>query len=139
MKDLIGIPVIDAQHAGLFDTFSRLQQSESDETLSEILSKLGNQIRHHFYTEEVLMGNMGIPASMLQEHVAAHQTILEELAELHWQAMSGNTSTLDEVVATVAQWVIHHLAEYDLDLKPYISGFADTMQSGPSAHDGLAG
>lgn len=127
MTDLIGIPVIDAQHAGLFDTFTRLQRSDSDETLSEILTKLGKQIQDHFHTEEILMRGMGLPADMLHGHVSAHNTIQEELAELHWHAMRGKAKTIDEVVTTVSAWVIHHLAEYDFGLKPYISGFTDSM------------
>lgn len=120
VNDRIGIPVIDAQHEGLFDTFSRLQQSKSDDVLSEVLTKLGHQIRHHFYTEEALMIGMGLPAEMLQEHVAAHEAILEEIADLHWQAMNGKKKTLDEVIPTVAGWVVRHLAEYDMSLKPYV-------------------
>lgn len=127
MKDLIGIPVIDAQHAGLFDTFARLQRSDSDETLSEILTKLGKQIQDHFHTEEILMRGMGLPDDMLHGHFSAHNTIVEELAELHWHAMNGRAKTIDEVVTMVSAWVIQHLAEYDFGLKPYINGFTDSM------------
>lgn len=124
----LGSPTIDQQHQALFYSFERLSalagEASPDEMLSEILSKLSHQIHHHFMTEEMLMAGLPLPPAMLRAHRAAHEQILEELAQIHFDAMAGKPLSLQEIIAAVATWVSRHLVEYDLELKPYINGQA---------------
>jgi hemerythrin-like metal-binding protein len=92
------------------------------EAMSDVLSDLTKQISEHFRTEEAFMLELGLPDDQFQAHCAAHVSILEEVAQIHLDAMYGKNQALHEVVATVANWVRQHLVEFDLALKPYIAG-----------------
>lgn len=88
--------------------------------ISDVLSDLTKQIFEHFRTEEAFMLELGLPDDMYQAHRAAHVSILEEVAQIHFDAMYGKSQALPEVIAIVANWVQQHLVEFDLTLKPYI-------------------
>jgi len=116
----IGIPIVDTQHEGLFDAFDRLKRSKDGEAVSDAISFLDGLIRDHFTTEEQEMRRLKLPDEMYRAHVAAHQRILEELAELHWRSMFGDAWTIDEVVGLVAEWVVEHLGLFDIAIKPFV-------------------
>lgn len=122
---MLGIPTIDLQHQALFDAFGKLAAAGDtdfpEEVLSDILSRLGDQIQRHFATEEALMLQIALPEPMLSEHRAAHESILEEFAQIHLDAMFGQTRSLPEIIGTVTGWVQQHLVQFDLTLKPYIA------------------
>lgn len=130
----LGAPLIDLQHQELFASLRKLTDSGEtqfpDEVLSDVLTQLGAQIRHHFTTEEKLMLAISLPEAMLRQHRDAHSLILEELTQLHLDAMHGKASHLPEIIATVSKWVQQHLIEFDLALKPYIA--AHTIQQAAS-------
>jgi hemerythrin-like metal-binding protein len=121
---LLGSPVIDLQHQGLFMSFRKLASANEAEfpavVISDVLSDLTRQIFEHFSTEEAFMLELGLPDDMYQAHRAAHVSILEEVAQIHLDAMYGKNQALAEVIATVSTWVQRHLVEFDLALKPYI-------------------
>lgn len=94
------------------------------EAMSDVLSELTKQIHEHFRTEEAFMPELGLPDGMYQAHRAAHVSILEEVAQIHIDAMYGKNQALPEVIIIVATWVQKHLVEFDLALKPYISVLA---------------
>ncbi len=126
---LLGAPVLDKQHQGLFVSFRKLASVEyakfPDVVMSDVLSDLTMQIFEHFRTEEAFMLELGLPNDEYQAHRAAHDSIMEEVAQIHLDAMYGKNQALPEVIATVANWVQQHLVEFDLALKPYIAGQAE--------------
>lgn len=126
---LLGAPIIDKQHHGLFVSFRELAATGDaafpQEAMSDVMSRLTKQIHEHFRTEEAFMLELGLPDDQYQAHRAAHISIMEEVAQIHIDAMYGKTPALPEVIATVANWVQQHLVEFDLALKPYISGQAE--------------
>ena len=122
----LGAPTIDQQHQALFSSFRRLAAAGDtafpDVVMSDALSDLTKQIFEHFKTEEAFMLELGIPDDLYQAHRAAHISIIEEVAHIHLDTMYGKKHSLSEVIDTVANWVQQHLIEFDLELKPYISG-----------------
>ena len=122
---LLGSPVIDQQHHALFVSLRKLASAKDakfpTEVMSDVLSDLTKQIFEHFSTEEAFMLELGLPDDMYQAHRAAHVSILEEVAQIHIDAMHGKSQALPEVIAIVANWVQQHLVEFDLTLKPYIA------------------
>ena len=126
---LLGAPVIDKQHHGLFASFRKLAATGDAtfprEAMSDVLSGLTKQIHEHFRTEEAFMLELGLPDDQYHAHRAAHISILEEVAQIHLDTMYGKNHELPEVVATVAKWVQQHLVDFDLALKPYIAGHAE--------------
>ncbi len=122
---LLGAPVIDHQHHGLFVSFRKLAATGDaagpKEAMSDVLSDLSKQIYEHFRDEEALMQKLGVPDDQYQAHRAAHISIMEEVAQIHLDAMYGKSQDLPEVISTVANWVQKHLVEFDLALKPFIA------------------
>ena len=122
---LLGAPVIDKQHHGLFLSLRKLAATGDaafpKEAMSDVLSCLTKQINEHFRTEEAFMLELGLPDDQYHAHRAAHISIMEEVAQIHLDTMYGKNQDLPEVVATVSKWVQQHLVEFDLALKPYIS------------------
>jgi hemerythrin-like metal-binding protein len=135
----LGAPAIDQQHQALFVSFRKLmsagQAQFPDEVLGDLLSQLDGQIRHHFATEEALMVEIELPEPLLNQHCAAHESILDELTQLHLDAMYGNEPRLPEVIATVVKWVQQHLVEFDVKLKPYIDRAAPAQINQHSLFD----
>lgn len=122
---LLGEQTIDGQHDELFRLFDRLRLNAdrkfSDEIALDILSELNHQIIHHFETEETLMAGMALPEPLLAAHLAAHLAILEDLAQFHMEIMVGKIVSPADLIAQVAMWVVHHLLEFDIGLRPFIS------------------
>ncbi len=122
---LLGDPKIDRQHIDLFVLIEKLVASEHssspDEAASLILGQLGEHLFHHFKSEELLMADLRLTAPLFGRHVEAHMAILEELAHIHWAAMTGHVKPLAEVIAFVKTSIEQHLIEFDLALKPYIA------------------
>lgn len=117
----LGDPLIDHQHAELFQSFQKLTTpGRTEESVSDILSTLTAQIYKHFTTEETVMNRLGLPDQMLQAHQLAHHQIIEELTNIHLNAMYGMGAPIEETIHKVAACVNHHLVEFDLGLKPYI-------------------
>lgn len=121
---LLGSPEIDAQHRALLATLDKLKSTSQskypEEALSDALSDFGSQIFQHFVSEEALMSQLAIPAPLQSEHRKAHERILEELTQIHFDAMDGKTTDLPDIIAAVSTWIKRHVIEFDLGLKPYI-------------------
>ena len=122
---LLGVPHIDHQHHELLEILRKLDLSGesdfSDEVLNDTLSKFSAQIRHHFIAEENWMVELNVPDTIFKAHHAAHGAILEDLAQIHINAMYGKKLDLQEVIKIVANWVHQHLLEFDLALLPYVA------------------
>lgn len=118
---ILGIPDIDHQHTELFRSFELLSSAErSNAIFSDILSRLTLQICSHFASEERLMASLKLPGEMLLEHHQAHQKIVEDLTQIHLNAMCGQDTPFDKMIAKIAHCVSNHLVVFDLELKPYI-------------------
>lgn len=117
----IGDPIIDRQHAELFQLFQKLIASgRTEESVSEIFSTLTEQVFKHFQTEERLMSRLGLPSKMLEEHQLAHQEIIEELTNIHLDTLHGLGFSVEQTIQKVAVCVNQHLVDFDLGLRPFI-------------------
>ncbi len=121
----LGDPELDAQHADLFALMARLAASEHspspEESAGFVLGQLGELLFQHFKSEELLMADLALPATIFSRHAEAHMGILEELAHIHWEAMMGQAKPLLDIIAIARRCVEQHLVEFDLMLKPYIA------------------
>lgn len=121
----LGAPKIDRQHEELFKSLQRLNAPREtcsvDELINDALSGISQQICTHFAHEEIFMRGLELPERMLKEHCAAHLMILEELTQIHINAMYGQALTPEKLTKTIAHWISQHLIEFDLELKPYIA------------------
>jgi hemerythrin-like metal-binding protein len=120
----VGLPAIDEQHMLLCSLANRLldhpKALAKDEIVVDILTSLGRFLILHFQTEEAMMRQMGIPQEEYDQHVRAHNIIIDEYADLNLAATRGRHHTADEIFTIVKQWVSDHLHVYDANIRNYV-------------------
>lgn len=121
---LVGLPIIDHEHAALVAQLQRLLETSVNPTaagdFSESFSQLGQQIRAHFDSEELTMTALGIPLDDFAAHVVAHDEILNQYAALNLDRMQGARLKPSEMVKVVKGWIVDHLLQHDLKIRDFI-------------------
>ncbi|MEW6514389.1 MAG: hemerythrin family protein [Pseudomonadota bacterium] len=120
----IGLPAIDEQHKLLCSLANRLLDQPDahakDEFVVDILTDLGKFLILHFQTEEAMMRKLCIPQDEYEQHVHAHNRIIDEYAELNLAAARGRHHTAAEIFTQVRQWVSDHLVTSDAKIRNYV-------------------
>jgi len=120
----IGLPAIDEQHMLLCSLANRLldhpEALAKDELVVDILTDLGKFLILHFQTEEAMMRQLGMPQEEYEQHVRAHNMIIDEYADLNLAAARGKHHTAAEIFAMVKQWVGDHLHTSDANIRNYV-------------------
>lgn len=120
----IGMPVIDEQHILLFQLANRLLNRPDalarDELVVDILTDLGKFLILHFQTEEAMMHRLGMPQDEYEQHVRAHNLIIDEYAELNLAAAHGRHHTAAEIFEQVKRWIGDHLHTSDANIRNYV-------------------
>lgn len=118
---LLGVPDIDRQHKELFHSLQHLLALGDDaEAASDVLSRLTQQIHHHFDAEEHYMASLDLPERTRREHEAAHLQIVEGMTRIHLDSMFGFRLSVDEIAQRISDYIERHVLEFDLGLKSYI-------------------
>lgn len=128
---LVGIPLVDGEHAELMAETDRLigppaVQLDS-ERFSEVISRLGRMLAEHFEHEEKIIAQSGLPADQVIAHRRAHREIIEQYTELQLSLMSGAAQDPAAVMAMVRSWIVDHLVIHDMRLRPYAVSFAPAL------------
>lgn len=136
-KLLVGIPIVDIEHQALLNELDRLVVDPaccvSSAHFSEVGSRIGMQLLSHFQHEESILRDCGMPAAKVAEHIRAHQHILEQFTTLQFDLMSGTVIDRAATVDMIKSWIVAHLEDYDLCMRPYaLMAFSD-RNAEPSA------
>jgi hemerythrin len=101
-----------------------LQNPEEKEVLLSSLQQLYNYAYEHFMKEEIIQQKISYPE--IQKHRIEHKKLLEDLSK-----MKNNLETkydkqdinnrYEEIVAFLRHWLIDHVLNTDMLLKPYLS------------------
>ncbi|MES9901897.1 MAG: hemerythrin family protein [Sedimenticola sp.] len=124
-KYKIGVPLIDADHLSLFEQVYRLKVNLNNENslaeMGQSIQFLYQYVGAHFAREEQLMVEKHYPRYI--QHKAAHyhlkrvvfavQRIYQEIPEKIDQ---------DKLEKFLEVWLIEHIQQMDMELKPYING-----------------
>ena len=118
---LVGVPSVDEQHRALIDELNRLivdtRAVPSSEVFGTVMSRLGNELGHHFDFEEALFDELGLTAAEIDAHVAAHTEILKQYADLHLDLMRQKSLRRVEVLRQIRYWIVGHIAAHDVKLR----------------------
>ena len=119
----VNVAVIDEQHQTLIAQIRALQEAMQEERaaqpLSRILSNLRALAQAHFMFEEGLMEAHAYPE--MAAHQAAHAELAKRLEELQRQLNAGNTMPGTQTIASVRDWIAHHITGPDRDLGAYLN------------------
>ena len=122
---LIGVLSIDREHHALVTLLDRLilrpKGNLGSAHFSEVLSLLGNMLTEHFNNEEMCFTACGMPADDVRAHQKAHNEILEQYTQLNLDLMANKVISPTDVARMIKEWIVDHLVEHDLKIRPYAS------------------
>lgn len=101
-----------------------LQTPEEKETLLEVFNQLHEYSVHHFRREESIQRKIEYPNSL--KHKNSHASLLKELESLMEELKQIDSpekikNKSHDINAFLKSWLINHVLNEDLLLKPYLS------------------
>lgn len=122
---VIGVPSIDSEHYDLILLLDRLicdsDDSAQAESSLDALEELGQQLAHHFDSEEHYLLSCGMPQDDVAAHIQAHVTILGQYAKLAHDPMANEPAALSRAAGMIRDWILGHLLEHDVKIRQYVT------------------
>jgi len=123
-KMTVGEPMIDIDHKRLIELINSYENAVGSKDLDLLKSTFEGLLKYtetHFSREENLM--RAIHYRGYREHKDAHQKLIEELQKFHNRIIykDGHIS-LPEVSRFLHDWLINHVLEEDMKMKPLFEG-----------------
>ncbi|MDX9767133.1 MAG: bacteriohemerythrin [Ectothiorhodospiraceae bacterium] len=139
----VGNQLIDNDHRYLICLINTVELSlrvpENRDLVSAAIEQLMQYTADHFAREEAIQLKIQYPKYMA--HKQEYQDIMDELARIRTriEAMAGTSTAGDgsiaaahpedvsELVALLRHWIIDHVLKVDVELKPYLARYPDTL------------
>jgi hemerythrin len=119
-----GVATIDDHHKAIVTILDKMASASDLPVMSELandaLTDLGRILQLHFAVEETYLKKCGMPEEDLAEHLREHYKILEQYAEINFQAMTQGQMRIKDISATVKAWAVDHVMAYDLAIRNYL-------------------
>ena len=117
----IGIQAMDRQHQEILASINELHQArrhaEKSRTLGDILRRLEEQTRQHFFTEESLLMRHNYPE--FREHKALHDRMIDKTFALRLSVRDGELP--QAALRTLRDWWLHHIMGCDISYVPFVT------------------
>jgi hemerythrin len=114
---------MDDQHGILMDTMTELRQAvmygSNREQVSELLDRLIEFTRMHFWSEEHLLEQHNFPA--LNQHRAEHRRLLTNLLESSHRMQHGEAVQLRSLLTFLRDWLTEHIETLDQQYGPWLN------------------
>ena len=135
------IAMVDEQHQELLDIFNRLALAQAHdaahETIISLLDELVAYTRYHFRDEEKLMLKWSVDSTHRMMHLRAHESFRGFLQQAHGALQERAAERWDdvsvEILAFLAQWLLHHIMEVDRQMARQIRARQSGQVPGESA------
>jgi len=118
----VGVRAMDDQHGILMDTVNELRQAlvcgSGREQLSELLDRLIEFTRMHFWSEEQLMAQTGFAG--LDEHRAEHHRMLAEILQAAHRLQYGEAIHLRPLLCQLHDGFLEHIERVDQEYGPWL-------------------
>lgn len=128
--------VIDDDHRFLFEVVSKILADSREEDYRDRLAGELRTLREfavkHFTREEALQRASGFPE--LAEHHDLHHDLLDqldrfvELMNLTNHAGERMENSLRKTQSFLYRWLLSHILDYDMKMRPYVTGMAGTAR-----------
>jgi hemerythrin len=119
----VDVRAMDDQHGILMDTMNELRHAlvrgAGREQVSELLDRLIEFTRMHFWSEEKLMEEAGFPG--LAEHRAEHNKMLAEMMQSAHCLQYGERLQTRALLRTLRDGYIEHIEELDRAYGPWLN------------------
>lgn len=118
----IGIPMIDEEHARLFeiareayDVYKDLFIPDKYDHVKAILNELRDYTKLHFEHEEEYMRSIGYKKMFTQ--VMEHRGFIKTLDEFDLERIDENSdSVIEEILTLLTNWLIEHILDKDKEI-----------------------
>jgi len=111
----VGVRAMDDQHGILMDTMNELRLAMSHgstrEQMNELLNRLIEFMRMHFWSEEQLLEQTGFPG--LAEHRVEHEKLLMQVRESAHRAQHNENVGMRPLLAFLRDWYVEHIEGMD--------------------------
>ena len=119
----VDVRAMDDQHSILMDTINELRlalmRGSGPEQVSELLDRLIEFTRMHFWSEEQLMEQAGFPG--LAEHRAEHHRILAEMLQSVHCLQHGEGQQTRAMLCVLRDGYIEHIEGLDREYGPWLN------------------
>ena len=117
------VRAMDDQHGILMDTVNDLRlalvRGSGREQISEVLDRLIEFTRMHFWSEEQLMEQCGFPG--LAEHRAQHHSMLAQMLYLAHRVEHCEGVQMRPILCTLREGFLDHMDEMDRKYGPWLN------------------
>ena len=124
----IGIEPIDEQHEQIVSMYNdichALDNSDSGKILFEMVVMLAEHTKHHFGEEERVMRAVSYP--QMQEHVALHQELLNQLTPAIKGLNMGRFKPTLQLMHFLRFWICNHIEFHDKPLGKFVASATTT-------------
>lgn len=119
----VGVRALDDQHGILMDTMNELRlamtRGADREQMNELLGRLIEFLRMHFWNEEQLMEQTGFPG--LAEHRSEHEKLLTQLRESARRAQRNENVGMRPLLSFLRDWYSEHIEGPDHEYGPWLN------------------
>ena len=119
----VGVRAMDNQHGILMDTMNELRlavvHGSPREQVSEVLDRLIEFTRMHFWSEEQLLEQYGFPG--LDEHRTEHQHILAQVLQSSHRAQHGEQMQMRPLLCFLRESYAEHIEGMDREYGPWLN------------------
>ena len=119
----VGVRAMDDQHGILMDTVNELRlaavRGSGRELVSEMLDRLIEFTRMHFWGEERLMEQYGFPG--LAEHRLEHQRILAQILQSSHRVQHGERMQMRPLLCFLREAYAEHIEGMDREYGPWLN------------------
>lgn len=119
-----GIPMIDEEHAQLFDYANQIYELLQDEfvadkydNIKDLLVKLADYAKHHFADEEEYMESIQYKKIFTQK--MQHQAFVDELDKYDLNTideMDNQDEAINNLLTFVTDWLVEHILNLDTQI-----------------------
>ena len=119
----VGVTAMDDQHGILMDTLNELRlavvRGSNKEEVGELMTKLIEFTRMHFWSEEQLMERFNFPG--LDEHRADHKRLLTQIEDSARKLLHGETVHMRPLLGFLRDGYQEHLEGPDQEYGPWLN------------------
>ena len=119
----VSVRAMDDQHGILMDTMNELRlalvHGADGEQMSELLGRLIEFMRMHFWSEEQLMEQAGFPG--LAEHRAEHEKLLAQVRESAHRTQHNECVGMRPLLGFLRDWYVEHIEGMDQEYGPWLN------------------
>ena len=119
----VGVRAMDDQHGILMDTMNELRlaavRGSGREQISEVLDRLIEFTRMHFWSEEQLMEQYNFPG--MAEHRSEHQRLLAQILQSSHRVQHGDKMQMRPLLCFLRESYTEHIEGMDREYGPWLN------------------